>query len=121
MDLSYVDIPISRVEKVRLFREQKMLHNVEDPRVRENDYLYPNIRDPEAQEPDLGTYMLSKVLETPIPFVPESELEHSQVWSMTFDGVSSRQGSGARVVITAPLGMIFPFSSRWSLIVLTTW
>ena len=56
--------------------------------------------------------MLSEVPETPMPFVPESELEHSQVWSMTLDGASSRQGLGAGVVITAPLGMIFPFSSR---------
>jgi hypothetical protein len=112
MDLSYADIPISQVEKVRLYREHKMLHNVEDPRVRDNDYLYPDIKDPDAQETDLGAYMLSEVPETPMPFVPESELEHSQVWSMTFDGASSRQGSGAGVVITAPSGMIFPFSSR---------
>jgi hypothetical protein len=89
MDLSYANIPISRVEKVRLYREHKMLHNVEDPRVRDNDYLYPDIRDPEVQETDLGVYMLSEVPEKPMPFVPESELEHSQVWSMTFDGVRS--------------------------------
>jgi hypothetical protein len=31
MDLSYVEIPISPVEKVGLYREHKMLHNVEDP------------------------------------------------------------------------------------------
>jgi hypothetical protein len=59
MDLSYVDTPISWVEKVRIFRERKMLHNVEDPRVRDNDILYPNIRDLEAQETNLGAYMLS--------------------------------------------------------------
>jgi ribonuclease HI len=65
-----------------------------------------------VQETDLGMYMLSEVPETPMPFVPESELEHSQVWSMTFDGASSQHGSGAWVVITAPSGMIFPFSPR---------
>jgi hypothetical protein len=50
MDLSYADIPISQVEKVRLYMEHKMLHNVEDPRIRDNDYLYPNLKDPNAQE-----------------------------------------------------------------------
>jgi hypothetical protein len=48
------DIPISQVEKVRLYREHKMLHNVEDPRVRDNDYLYPDIKDPDAQETEYG-------------------------------------------------------------------
>jgi hypothetical protein len=112
MDLSYANIPISQVEKVRIFREPKMLHYVEDLCARDNDYLYPDIKDQEAQETDLGMYMLSEIPETPMPLIPENELEHSQVWSMTFDGARSRQGSGARVVITAPSGMIFPFSSR---------
>jgi ribonuclease HI len=112
MDLSYADIPTSQVEKVRLYREHEMLHNVEDPRVRDNDYLYLDIKDPEAQETDMGAYMLSEILEVSMPFVPESEIEHSQVWSMTFDGASSRQGSSAGVVINAPSGIIFPFSSR---------
>jgi hypothetical protein len=91
MDLSYADIPISQVENVRLCKAQKMLHNVEDPQVRDNDYVYPDIKDPKAQETDMGAYMLSEIPEVPMPFVPESELEHSQVWSMTFDGASSRQ------------------------------
>jgi hypothetical protein len=45
MGLSYAYIPISQVEKVRIFREPKMLHNVEDPRARDNDYLYTGIKD----------------------------------------------------------------------------
>jgi hypothetical protein len=92
MDLSYVDIPISQVEKVRLYREHKVLHNVEDPRVRDNDYLYSDLKDLDAQETDMGACMLSEVLEVSMPFVPEHELEHSQPWSMTFGGANSRQG-----------------------------
>jgi hypothetical protein len=54
-----------------------MLHNVEDPRIKDNNYLYLDIRDPYVQETDLGAYMLSEVSKVPMPFVPESELEHS--------------------------------------------
>jgi hypothetical protein len=112
MDLSYANIPISQVEKLRLYRDQKILHNVEDPRVRDNDYLYPDIKDPKAQETDAGAYMLSEIPELSMPFVPDNLLEHSQVWSITFDGAISRRGSGAGVVIITPSGIIFPFSSR---------
>jgi len=37
MDLTYVDIPVEDNFKIRVFREQKMLHNVEDPRIGDND------------------------------------------------------------------------------------
>jgi hypothetical protein len=53
MDLSYADIPISQVEKVRLYREHKMLHMLRT-HIRDNDPLYPDLQDPDAQETDLG-------------------------------------------------------------------
>jgi hypothetical protein len=40
----------------------------------------------------MGTYMLTEVLEVPMPFVPVHE--HSQVWTMTFDGGDKDQVQG---------------------------
>jgi hypothetical protein len=43
MDWSYTDIPITPGQRVRLFREQKMLHHVEDPQQLDNEPLYPEV------------------------------------------------------------------------------
>jgi hypothetical protein len=59
MDLTYVDIPVKDNIKIRVFREQKMLHNVENPKIGDNDLMYPDIKEPEAEVGDLGNYMLT--------------------------------------------------------------
>jgi hypothetical protein len=73
MDLTYVDIPVEDNFKIRVFREQKMLHNVEDPRIGDNDLMYPGIKEPKAEEGDLGNYMLTDDVDPPIHVVPEYE------------------------------------------------
>ena len=40
MDCSYVNIPIAPRYKLRLYREKKMLHNIEDPHPLDNESLY---------------------------------------------------------------------------------
>ena len=47
------------------------LHNVEDPKIGDNDLMYPDIKEPEAEEGDLGNYMLTDNVDPPIPVVPE--------------------------------------------------
>jgi hypothetical protein len=53
MDWSHADIPITPTHKVRLFREQNMLHHVEDPRQLDNEPLYP-----EVDKLELGAYII---------------------------------------------------------------
>ena len=48
MDLTYVDIPVKDNIKIRVFREQKMLHNVENPKIGDNDLMYPDIKEPKG-------------------------------------------------------------------------
>ena len=110
MDLTYVDIHVEDNFKIRVFREQKMLHNVEDPRIGDNDPMYPGIKEPEVEEGDLGSYMLTDDVDPPIPVVPE--YEPHQVWLMQFDGSNSYIASSAGILFTSPNGMVYPFSYR---------
>jgi hypothetical protein len=71
MDLTYADILVKDNIKVRVFREQKMFHNVEDPKIGDNDLMYLDIKEPKAEEGDLGNYMLTNDVDPPIPNVPE--------------------------------------------------
>jgi hypothetical protein len=57
-----------------------MLHNVEDPKIGDSDLMYPDIKEPEAEEGDIGNYMLTDDVDSPIPVVPE--YEPNQVWLM---------------------------------------
>jgi hypothetical protein len=119
IDLTYVDIPVEDNFKIRVFREQKMLHNVEDPRIGDNDPMFPGIKEPEAEEGDLGDYMLTNDVDPPIHVVPK--YEPHQVWLMQFDGSSSYIASGACILFTSPNCMVYPFLTIWSSLVLTTW
>ena len=110
MDLTYVDIPVKDNIKIRVFREQKMLHNVEDPKIGDHDLMYPDIKEPKAKARDLGNYMLTDDVDPPIPTIPE--YEPNQVWLIQFDGSSSYIAAGAGIFFTAPTGMIDPFSYR---------
>jgi hypothetical protein len=110
MDLTYVDIPVKDNIKICVLREQKMLHNVEDPKVEDNDLMYPDIKEPEAEEGDLGNCMLMDDVDPPIPVVPE--YEPNREWLMQFVGSSSYIAADAGIFFTAPNGMIYPFSYR---------
>jgi hypothetical protein len=48
MDLTYVDISVKENIKICVFRKQKMLHNVEDPKIGDNDLMYPDIKEPKG-------------------------------------------------------------------------
>jgi hypothetical protein len=103
MDWSYADISITLRHKVRLFREQKMLHHVEDPQQLDNEPLYP-----EVVEPELGAYVVTDDQEEPVISLPVSV--NDGLWTMQFDGAWSRFGSGVGVVLITPSGMVFPYS-----------
>jgi len=71
--LTYVDILVEYNFKVHVFKEQNILHNVEDPRIGDNDLMYPDIKEPEVGEGDFGNYMLTDDVYPPIHVVPEYE------------------------------------------------
>ena len=105
MDLSYATIPIFGGEQRRLYREVQMAYLVSDSGNPANHPIY-------AVEECLGSCMLnlsnantSGVLQEqkkkPVYHTTEKE---DELWQMYFDGSSSKEGVGARVVLVSPGG-----------------
>ena len=110
MDMSYATIPIFGGEFRRLYRETKLAYIVSDHQNPTNHPIY-------AEEKESGSYILpltdecdrsnsktskeqkNKLIDEPNPI-------SNQLWKLYFDGSSSREGSGAWVVLIAPIDQV---------------
>lgn len=100
-DLSYATIPVFGGESRRLYREAQLAYIISDEKNPSNHPIY-------AVDTDFGACILQieesqKVLMQIKKLVNQAEGDHgSQVWEMFFDGVCSRETTGAGVVLISP-------------------
>ena len=107
MDLSYATIPVFGGEHRRLYREVQLAYLVSDINNPKNHPIY-------VVEEYIGSCMLhfsneetSGVLqvENEVP-VQHSAEKQDELWHMYFDGSSSKEGEGARIVLISPGGEV---------------
>jgi hypothetical protein len=110
MDLSYATVPVFGGEQQRLYREIKLAYLVSDHDNPTNHPIY-------AIEDDLGSSifhideeMAEVSVRKSITAVGDSE-DHF-VWKMYFDGVCSKEGSGAGIVFISPTKEVIPMSYK---------
>jgi hypothetical protein len=103
MDLTYATIPIFGGEYRRLYREAQLAYIVSDEEDPTNHPIF-------ALETDLGSSLL-QITETPKSpfqirkkpiFNHEMHPRTTSIWKIFFDGDSSSEGVGARVVLVSP-------------------
>ena len=108
MDLTYATIPVSRGEKIRLYRELQFSYIVTDDNNPTNHLLY-------VVEKDLGTCMLHLSDDNDVVGLLQVEKEkivkctreqEDELWKMYFDGSSSKEGAGVGVVLISPGGEV---------------
>jgi ribonuclease HI len=103
MDLSYATLPTPDGSTFKLTREVYRKYHVEDPKNPKNELKY--------DDEGLGNYAIFSNSIVPLEDkVQENELD--KVWYMNFDGVFSRAGKGARIVLQAPNGKVSKFAYR---------
>jgi hypothetical protein len=103
MDLTYATIPVFGGEHRRLYREAQLAYIVSDEEDPTNHPIY-------ALDMDLGSSLLHLTDAHEVPLEirknPLSDQEipppTTSVWKMFFDGASSSEGVGARVVFVLP-------------------
>ena len=103
MDLTYATIPVFGVEHRRIYRETQMEYIISDEA---NPTNHPIL----ALDTDLGSSLLqlTDAPEDPVQVRKQSNLHYQipppaiSVWKMFFDGASSSEGVGARVVFVSP-------------------
>jgi hypothetical protein len=102
MDLSYATIPVFGGEHIILYREAQSAYIISDKSDPTNHPIF-------SLDIDLGSSLLQ------FTYAPEPPLEIrksitlceysppiTSIWTMFFDGSSSRDGVGARVVFVSP-------------------
>jgi hypothetical protein len=103
MDLTYATFPMFGGEHRRLYREAQLAYIISDEANPTNHPIF-------SLDIDLGSNILKS---TDAPKLPLEIRKHSitfceyspptiVVWKMFFDGPSSREGAGARVVFVSP-------------------
>jgi ribonuclease HI len=113
MDLTYATIPVFGGEHRRLYREAQLAYIISDEADPTNHPIF-------SIDTDLGSSLLQLTdapenplkirkqsitsCETPPPTTP--------VWKMFFDGASSKEGVGARVVFVSPCQETIPLSYK---------
>ena len=116
MDLSYATIPIFWGEFRRLYQETQLAYIVSNHQNLINHPIY-------EVEQDLGTSILhlSVDQEVLIPILSkekigelssEENMEGNKVWKLFFDGASSREGTGAGVVLISLTNQTVPISYK---------
>jgi len=111
--MTYATIPIFGGKFIRLYRETRLAYTISDP---QNPNNYPVC----VVDQDLGNCILSindDFQECTEKENTKTELAKKNVnirdgmWKIFFDGASSWEGSGARVLFVAPSGEYYiPFS-----------
>ena len=103
MDLSYATIPVFGGEHRRLYREEQLAYIISDEANPINHPIF-------SVDTDLGTSILHlsdvprppiDIRKQPITFCKEPPPKTS-MWKMFFDGASSKESVGARVVFISP-------------------
>jgi hypothetical protein len=113
MDLTYATIPVFGGEHRRLYREAQLAYIISDEADPTNHPIF-------ALDTDLGSSLLQltdtpeaplEIRKKPISF-REIPPPTTSVWNMFFDGASSREGVGARVVFVSPCQEAIPLSYK---------
>jgi ribonuclease HI len=101
MDLSYAMIPVFGGEMKRLYRENQLAYIISDGKNSVNHPIY-------AVDTDFGSCILqiddgqSAPMQLVKPIEQQAEGEDISVWTMYFDGASTRDSAGAGVVLISP-------------------
>jgi ribonuclease HI len=101
MDLSYATIPVFGGETKRLYRESQLAYIISDGKNSVNHPIY-------AVDTDFGSCILqiddgqSAPMQLVKPIEQQAEGEDISVWTMYFDGASTRDSAGAGVVLISP-------------------
>jgi ribonuclease HI len=101
MDLSYATIPVFGGEMKRLYRENQLAYIISDGKNSVNHPIY-------AVDTDFGSCILqiddgqSAPMQLVKPIEQQAEGEDIVVWTMYFDGASTRDSAGAGVVLISP-------------------
>ena len=101
MDLSYATIPVFGGEMKRLYRENQLAYIISDGKNFVNHPIY-------AVDTDFGSCILqiddgqSTPMQLVKPIEQQAESENIAVWTMYFDGASTRDSAGAGVVLISP-------------------
>jgi hypothetical protein len=113
MDLSYATIPVFGEEPRSLYREAQLSYIISDEENPTNHHIF-------VVDIDLGTSMLQltdgpqapiEIRKHPITSC-EDPPSNISIWKMFFDGASSRESVGARVVLISPTQETIAFSFK---------
>jgi ribonuclease HI len=102
MDLSYATIPVFGGELKRLYRENQLAYIINDAKNSVNHPIY-------AVDTEFGSCILqiddsqSSPLQLVNPTEQQTDEKGVPVWTMYFDGASTKDSTGARVVLISPL------------------
>lgn len=114
--MSYITVPIFWGEFRRRYRETKLAYIVSDHQNPTNHPIY-------SKEKELGSYILHLTDEFD-PSISEISKQQTnettngqnfisnQLWKLYFDGSSSREGSGAGVVLISPTDQVITLSFK---------
>jgi ribonuclease HI len=113
MDLTYATIPMFEGEHRRLYREAQLAYIISDEADPTNHPIF-------SLDTDLGSSLLqlTDIPEAPLEIRKKPIYFHeippptTYVWKMFFDGASSREGVGARVVFLSPCQEAIPLSYK---------
>jgi hypothetical protein len=111
MDLSYATIPVFGGELKRLYRENQLAYIISDGKNSVNHPIY-------VVDIDFGSCILqiddaqSNPMQLVNPIEKQSDGEDISVWTMYFDGASTKDSAGARVVLISPSKEIISFSFK---------
>ena len=116
MDMSYATIPVFGGEFRRLYRETQRAYII-------NDHLNPSNHPIYAKEMELGSSVLHffahNVVSQSIIKINQNESkvnvtneEENKIWKLFFDGASSREGSGAGIVLISPTQQVVTVSYK---------
>jgi ribonuclease HI len=116
MDMSYATVPIFGGEFRRIYRETKLAYIVSDHQDPTNHPIY-------AKDKEIGSSILhltdesdsstSEILKQQIDEgIHEQNSISNKLWKVYFDGSSSREGSGAGVVLISPTDQVITLSFK---------
>jgi hypothetical protein len=100
-DLFYAIVPVFGGEQRRLYREYQLAYIISDEKEPTNHTVY-------SVDTGLGSCILqiddslSSSLQLRKPIFQSSEFERTPIWSMFFDGSSSKESTGVGVVFISP-------------------
>jgi ribonuclease HI len=101
MDLSYATVPVFGGEVKRLYRENQLAYIISDEKNSVNHPIY-------ALDTDFGACILQiddsqpAPLQLTKPTYQQTDGESTPIWSMFFDGASTKDSAGAGVVLISP-------------------